>query len=377
MKVALVHDYLVQYGGAERVLEVLCKMFPDAPIYTLINDPKAVHHRFDSRRIHTSTLQKTPLARTRHRLFPSIMASAIEEFDLSLFDIVISDSSSFAKGVITRPETLHICYAHTPMRYAWDDCQRYAKDFGFPSAVRSLVPLFMNPLRLWDRTSAMRVDHFIANSQFVKKRIEKYYRRTAQVIHPPVDTSRFHPTKKQEAYFLMVGRLIPYKRFDLAIRVCNRLGIPLKIIGRGSEMKRLKKIAGPTITFLGRVPDKELPDYYAKCQAFIFPQEEDFGIVATEAMASGRPVIAFAGGDIPERVIHGETGILFQEQSVISLEKAIKEYQRTSFDSEKIYARAQKYQKERFVEEMQRAIERQWQKHQENQKNSDIVCSEQ
>jgi glycosyltransferase involved in cell wall biosynthesis len=349
MKIALVHDYLVQYGGAERVLEAFQELYPYAPIYTLIHDQDSMHGHFTKSRIYTSFLQKFPFAKSRHRLFPPLMPLAIEGFDLSAYDVVLSDSSSFAKGVITRPETLHICYMHTPMRYAWDDCQKYTEDFGLPGFVRKLVPLFMSPIRLWDRVSAERVDHFISNSRFVANRIRKYYRKESTVIHPPVNVSQFYVSKeKPRDYFLMVGRLIAYKRHDIAIEAFNTLGLPLKIIGRGPELERLKKLAGPTIEFLGRVEESELPRYYAECRGFIFPQEEDFGIVAIEAMASGKPLIAYRGGDIVEHMEEGTMGEYFDQQTKESLIEAIKRFKDEKYNGEYIRSKALPFDKERF-----------------------------
>ena len=350
MKIALVHDYLVQYGGAERVLEAFTELFPYAPIYTLIYDAEAMRGQFSDKRIYTSFLQKIPFSRRYHRFFPPLMPLAIEEFDFSKYDIVLSDSSSYAKGIITRPETLHICYMHTPMRYAWDDCQKYTQDFGFPGFVKRLVPFFMSPIRLWDKVSADRVDQFLANSQFVKKRIAKYYRKEALVIHPPVNVDQFFIAKPEDrqSYFLMVGRLIAYKRHDIAIEAFNRLGLPLKIIGRGPEMERLKKLAGPTIEFLGRVSEKELPKYYAECRGFIFPQEEDFGIVAIEAMASGRPLIAYRGGDIVEHMEEGKMGVYFDEQTPEAVVEAVQGFDETRYDPAFIRSQALRFDKERF-----------------------------
>ena len=350
MRIALVHDYLVQYGGAERVLEAFTELYPYAPIYTLIHDKDAMHGMFEGKRIYTSFLQRLPFSRKRHRFFPPLMPLAIEEFDFSKYDIVLSDSSSYAKGIITRPETLHICYMHTPMRYAWDDCQKYTQDFGFPQVVKKLVPFFMNPIRLWDKASADRVDHFLANSQFVAKRIRKYYRKDASVIHPPVAIDRFYIAAPEDRgdYFLMVGRLIAYKRHDIAIEAFNRLKLPLKIIGRGPELERLKKMAGPTIEFLGRVAEEDLPAYYAQCQGFVFPQEEDFGIVAIEALASGRPLIAYRGGDIVEHMEDGTMGVFFDEQTPRAIVRAVGRFRETEYDPHAIRARALPFDKERF-----------------------------
>ena len=350
MKIALVHDYLVQHGGAERVLECFCELFPDAPIYTLIYDRDAMGDTFSDRTIITSSLQKMPFAQKRHRLFPLLMTAAIEEFDFSQFDIVLSDSSSFAKGIITRPETIHVSYVHTPMRYAWDDCQKYTSDFGFPKMIEKVVPFIMNGVRLWDRISSDRVDNYIANSEFVSRRIKKYYDKDACVINPPVSTERFHlaKTKPKKEYYLMVGRLIAYKRHDIAIQAFNELGLPLKIIGRGPEIASLKKQAGDNIEFLERVDDVVLAKYYAEAKAFIFPQEEDFGIVAIEAMASGRPIIAYRGGDIVEHVIDGKTGIFFEDQTADSLISAVKIFDQYVFDQDRIRERSLKFDRENF-----------------------------
>jgi glycosyltransferase involved in cell wall biosynthesis len=356
-RIALVHDYLVQYGGAERVLECFSELWPEAAIYTLVHNPKAMHGKFSKSNIKTSFIQNLPFAKSRHRIFPQLMPMAIEQFDFSDYDIVLSDSSSYAKGIITGPETLHICYMHTPMRYAWDDCHKYTNDFYFPSLIKRIVPLAMNYIRIWDRISADRVDRIIANSNFVKKRIRKYYKKEALVIHPPVDVDNFYISEKQEDYFLMVGRLITYKRFDIAIQAFNKLGLKLKIIGRGPEMKRLRKIAGSNIEFLGRIPDEELAEYYSKCQAFIFPQEEDFGIVAIEAMASGRPIIAFRGGDIPEHMEEGRTGIFFEKQTAEDLISAVKKFSINNFDHHYIRERVKKFDRREFKVKIKNYVE--------------------
>ena len=377
MRVALVHDYLVEYGGAERVLSALAEIFPYAPIYTLVYDEKLTKSAFANKKIHTSFLQKIPGARARHRLFPILMPMAIEQFDFSRFDLVFSDSGSYAKGVITLPNVLHICYCHTPMRYAWDDSQKYIKEFkGYSSLIKKFVPFLMNYIRLWDKISADRPDYFIANSHFVSERIKKYYHRDSEVIYPPVDTnkskvqsSRTNPfgmlrdrqkSKVKRDYFLMVGRLLSYKRFDMAIETFNRLGLPLKIIGEGPEMKRLKKRANSNIEFLGWLPDAELTDYYSRARAFIFPQEEDFGIVPLEAMAVGTPVIAFKAGGALETVEENKTGIFFDKESIESLIKAIENFQKKEkeFDPVSIREHALKFDKEIFKEKIEKFIEK-------------------
>ena len=357
MKIALIHDYLVQYGGAERVLECFTEIFPYAPVFTLVYDEKAMHGKFKDKKIHTSFIQKFPFAKKRHRIFPQFMPMAIEQFDLSDYDVVLSDSSSYAKGAITSPHTLHICYMHTPMRYALDDCQKYTSDFYFPSFIKKIIPFIMNYIRMWDRISIERVDKIIANSNFVAKRIKKYYKKNAVVIHPPVNINNFMISDKPDNYFLMVGRLLAYKRHDIAIEAFNELGLKLKIIGRGPEMKKLKKMAKSNIEFLGRVPDSKLALYYSKCQAFIFPQEEDFGIVAIEAMASGRPVIAYRGGDIPEHMEEGKTGIFFESQNKESIVEAIKKYKTCSFNPAYIRQKSLKFDKEIFKSKIKNYIE--------------------
>lgn len=363
MRIALVHDYLVQYGGAERVLECFTELFPYAPIYTIVYDKRAMHGKFQDKDIRTSFLQKFYLARTRHRLFPMLMPIAIEQFDFSKYDVVLSDSSSFSKGIVTRPETLHICYMHTPMRYAWDDCQKYTQDFSLPGLIKRFVPLAMNYVRLWDRVSAERVDRFVANSNFVAARIKKYYHKEAIVIHPPVAINDFSINMEKGSYFLMVGRLIAYKRHDIAIAAFNKLGLPLKIIGRGPEMRRLKRMAKANIEFLGRVDDQELAKYYAGCRAFIFPQEEDFGIVAIEAMASGKPIIAYRGGDIVEHMEEGRMGIFFDKQTPEDIIEAIRKFKDSDYDPTYIRQKSQIFDREGFKAKIKQYIEEELKRH--------------
>ncbi|HCU70847.1 MAG TPA: glycosyltransferase family 4 protein [Candidatus Moranbacteria bacterium] len=360
MRIALVHDYLVQYGGAERVLDCFTELFPNATIYTLVYNKKAMHGFFADRKIRTSFIQKIPFAKEKHRIFPQLMPMAIEQFDFSRYDIVLSDSSSYAKGIVTGPRTLHLCYMHTPMRYAWDDCQKYTSDFDFPSFIKKLVPFAMNYIRIWDRISAERPDKIIANSNFVAKRIKKYYKRDSVVIHPPVNFDKFYSSHENDGSFLMVGRLVAYKRHDITIKAFNKLGLKLKIIGRGPEMERLKKIANPNIEFLGRVSDEDLPKYYANCRAFIFPQEEDFGIVAMEALASGKPIVAFRGGDVVEHVEEGKTGIFFDNQSVNDIIQAINKLDGLKHDPHYCREKAQKFDKKIFKEKIKNYIENEY-----------------
>jgi glycosyltransferase involved in cell wall biosynthesis len=365
MKIALVHDYLVQYGGAERVLECFTDLYPHATIYTLVYHKELMHGVFADKNIKTSFIQKLPFAKNRHRIFPPLMPMAIEQFDFSKYDIVLSDSSSYAKGIITGPETLHICYMHTPMRYAWDDCQKYTSDFNFPNFIKRIVPFFMNYIRVWDRVSVERVDRIIANSNFVARRIKKYYKKDSIVIHPPVSVDNFSISEKVDDYFLIVGRMLAYKRIDIAIKAFNQMGLKLKIIGRGPELRRLKKLAGPTIEFLGRVPDEYITQYYSKCQAFIFPQEEDFGIVAIEAMASGRPIIAFRAGDIVENMEENQVGIFFDKQTPEDIIQAVEKFKVKTYDPFYIREQAKKFDKSIFKAKIREYIDAEYARHME------------
>jgi glycosyltransferase involved in cell wall biosynthesis len=356
MKVALVHDYLNQYGGAERVLEAFVQLFPKAPIYTLLYDKEKTGSAFTNKKIRTSFLQKIPFLKSHHRSFLMLMPLAIEQFDFSGFDLVLSDSASYAKGAVIPPDTFHICYCHTPIRYAWDDSHRYIEEFGYPKIVRKFIPFFMNYIRFWDEQAAARVDRYIANSCFVSERIKKYYHQDSETIYPPVKTDLFYISSQPQEYFLMVGRFLPYKRFDLAIEAFNQLGLPLKIIGDGPDKKNLLKKAKSNIEFVGLVSDEKLKDYYANCRAFIFPQEEDFGITAVEAMASGRPVIAYQAGGALEIVKQGETGIFFKEQTAEGLVEAVKKFNPADFNSQFIRREAMKFDLENFKEKIMEVI---------------------
>lgn len=366
MKIALVHDYLVQYGGAERVLQSFCELFPDAPIYTLIYDKKVMGENFADKRIYTSSLQKLPFAKKHHRIFPPMMPSAIEEFDFSMYDVVLSDSSSYAKGIITGSNTLHICYIHTPMRYAWDDCQKYTADFYFPNLIKFFIPFAMNYIRLWDWATKDRVDRYIANSNFVAQRVKKYYQKDVPVINPSVNVKKFQKHKETKDYFLMVARMMRYKRHDIVIEAFNRLGLPLKIMGTGPELNSLKQMAKSNVEFLGRLSDEELVKHYAECRAFIFPQEEDFGITAIEALAAGKPLIAFRGGDIVENVKDGVEGIFFDEQTPESLIDAIKRFETFEVDSDHNREIALRFDQEIFKKKIKDFVEREYEEFKKN-----------
>lgn len=360
MRVALVHDYLTQFGGAERVLKVLMDVFPHAPVYTLLHDPRVTRELLDASRIRSSFLERVPFARSRHRFFPLVMPLVVEQFDLSRYDLVISASHSFGKGVLTRPDTLHISYCFTPMRYAWDDSHRYVREFDVPEWLRALIPFALTYVRVWDTHAADRVDRFVAISEFVAQRIRKYYGRSASVLYPPVDCARFHIVPSSSDRFLIVSRLLPYKRIDLAIEAFNTLKLPLDIVGTGPEEERLRGLAGPTVTIHGFLPDERVQEMYAQCRAFVFPQEEDFGITLLEAAASGRPAVAYAGGGALETVVEGETGVFFREQTSAALAAAVSELLQRKFHPARIRAHALQFDTSRFVAAFTSLVREAW-----------------
>lgn len=358
MKVAIVHDYLNQMGGAERVVMALHEIFPDAPIYTSIYAPDRVDQAFRQMDVRTSFMQKFPLVKKHHQPFLPFYPFAMENLDLRGFDLVLSSSSAFGKGVITRPETMHICYCHTPMRWCWN-YEEYVEREHLGKVARSVLPFMISGLRVWDQTSAMRVDHFIANSPVVAERIQKYYRREAIFIPPPVEAKRFQfdPSTRPDDYFLILSRLVPYKRIDLAIEACNRLQLPLVIIGKGRDKERLQKLAGPTIRFVGGLSDDEVLHYLAHCRAFLFPGEEDFGITPLEAQASGRPVIAYGQGGALASVVEGVTGLFFHEQTVESLASVLQAFDERAFNPLAIRSHALEFDTPRFHRRILQFIE--------------------
>ena len=358
MKVALVHDYLNQMGGAERVVLALHELFPDAPLYTSIYDPKRVDPAFQKMDIRTSFMQKFPFVMKHHQPYLPFYPSAMEGLDLRGYDLVLSSSSAFGKGVIVKPETLHICYCHTPMRWCWN-YHEYVEREQLGGLARRILPFLISRLRIWDQTSAMRVDHFIANSPVVAERIQKYYRRESVVIPPPVEASRFafDPAAQPGDYFLSLGRLAPYKRVDLAIQACNRLQLPLVVIGGGRDEKQLKAMAGPTIRFMGRLSDAEVLEYMAHCRAFLFPGEEDFGITPLEIQASGRPVIAYGAGGALASVIDGVTGTFFHEQTVEGLASVLASFDERRYNPSTIRNHALDFDKPRFQRRVLQFVE--------------------
>ncbi len=378
MKVALIHDHLAQDGGAEKVLKVFAEMFPEAPIFTLLCEQGNVDKYYKDRRIDTSIIQRLPGGVKHYQWYMPFMPMAVEFFDLSAYDLVLSDSSSFAKGVITKPETLHIDYCHTPTRYAWSDTHQYINELKYNKFFKKIISLALNYIRIWDRQAADRVDLFIANSKTVQKRIEKYYRRDSSLIYPPVDTEKYSLSQslidealKKEEYFLIGCRLAPYKRVDIVIKAFKEMpDKKLKIFGDGVDMKRLMSLAeGATnIEFLGRVEDDILAKLYRNAKAFIHPQEEDFGISPVEAMACGCPVIAYRKGGATETVVEGVTGMFFEEQKKEAIITAVKDFRGQDLKESDIRAQAEKFSTIEFKKRIKEFVDTEYEKFKSNNK---------
>ncbi len=347
MKVALAHDHLNQIGGAERVLSEFHNMYPEAPVFTLLYDQAAVGNYFSDWDIKTSFLSKLPGGIRWFKWYVWLMPTAVEQLDLSGYDLVITSASAFIKGLIVKPEVINICYCHTPTRYLWSDSHQYTSDLPEPKLIKKFLPLILNYLRQWDYVASQRVDYYVANSQFVARRIQKYYQRQARVIYPPV----YMPSIKlqePEDYFLLISRLRPYKRVDLAIKAFNKMNIPLKIIGTGEQEASLRALAKSNIEFLGHVSDEEKFYYLSRCQALIHPQEEDFGITAVEANACGRPVIAYGSGGALETIKPDVSGCFFSEQSWESLADAVIHFRYQQYDPVAIQKQAEKFSIQKF-----------------------------
>ncbi|HLC69894.1 MAG TPA: glycosyltransferase [Patescibacteria group bacterium] len=352
MKVALVHDYLSQDGGAERVLKSLHEIWPEAPIFVLFHDRDKLPFS-NAAKIEETFLARMPFIKSSFPWYLPLMPLATEKHDLKNYEVVLSTSSIFAKGVITNPNTLHISYCHTPPRFLWAEGGEYLSDLKRSRLVKMLLPGFIHRLRIWDQLSTQRVDEFIANSKTVSRRILKYYRRGSEVIYPPVDTNLYQPNQTIGDYFVAGGRLVPYKRIDLVVKVFNRLKLPLKIFGIGPELKLLKKISKPNIEFLGKISEEAKRELLSHAQAFIHPQMEDFGITPVEAMAAGRPVIALGQGGATETVIPNETGAFFKEQTWESLLDAVLNFKAETWDSQKIHNHSHNFGSDKFKTKIQ------------------------
>lgn len=360
MRIALVHDYLAQDGGAERVLRAMHELWPTAPVFVLFHDRERANPAFrDWDGIRTTFLNRLPFAVQHFRWTLPLMPLATETHDLRGFDVVLSSSSMFAKGVITQPGTLHLSYCHTPPRFLWTDRVGYAID-NVPWLLHPLLPPMLTVLRGWDRLSADRVDRFIANSRTVADRIWAYYRRQAEVVHPPVDTSLFSTGQGTGGYFLTGGRLVAYKRFDVAVRAFSKLGVKLIIFGEGPEYRRLKEMSKKHVEFVGRVDDATRAELYRQATAFVHPQIEDFGLTAVEAMASGRPVIAYPAGGATETIITGKTGVFFEEQTWESLAHAVIRFDPTRFVPPTIREHALQFDTANFSARLLKLVEEQF-----------------
>jgi len=353
VKVALIHDWLTGMRGGEKVLESLCELFPTADLFTLLHTPGSVSPTIESHQIKTSFIQKLPFSGRQYRYYLPLMPAAIQALDVTEYDLIVSSSYCAAKGIRKRPGAVHLCYCHTPMRYIWDqyDCYFGAGQAAWP--VRLLMGLLRKPLQRWDIRSSQGVDYFIANSRHVAARIRRIYGRESRVIYPPVDVERFQNGPAETGdYFLTAGALVPYKRTELAVDACTRLKLPLRVIGIGPDLARLKRRAGPTVEFLGWQTDESLKRYLRGCRALLFPGEEDFGIVPVEAQAAGRPVIAYGKGGVTETLEDGVTGTYFHKQTANSLIQAIARFETLSFEPKQLRESALRFEKGRFSREM-------------------------
>ncbi|MCF8033526.1 MAG: glycosyltransferase [Desulfarculaceae bacterium] len=364
-RVVLVHDWLTGMRGGEKVLEALCRLFPEAPLYTLLHLPGSVSPLIENRPIHTSFVQKMPFAARRYRHYLPLFPRAMERLAMPPCDLVLSTSHCVAKAASPPPGAMHVSYLHTPMRYVWDMYPEYFGP-GRGGAARYVMPLLRRGMQRWDVATCGRVDHFIANSRHVARRIRRNYGRGAEVIPPPVEAGRFAPTAQVQGYYLVVSALVPYKRVDLAVEACTKARKRLKVVGRGPEEARLKAMAGPTVEFLGWVGDEHLADLYARAKAFLFPGEEDFGITPLESMASGRPVIAYARGGALETVVglddsqgRAPTGLFFHQQDAEALRAAMDQLEDAleRFDAQELAGHAAGFDTARFMERMAAHLE--------------------
>jgi len=362
-RVAIVHYWLVAMRGGERVVEALADLYPDADIFTHVYDRSMLSESLNRHRIETTFIQRLPDSVRRYRSYLPLMPLALEQLDLRNYDVVISSESGPAKGIITLPGTLHVCYCHTVMRYLWDMYHEYRAQAG--ALTRCLMPFGAHYLRLWDQSSAARVDTFVANSRNVAERIRKTYRRDATVINPPVDVDRFRADRPREDFYLTVSQLVSYKRVDLIVEAFSRLKLPLVVIGEGTELDKLRRLAASNVQFIGRQSDEVVAEHLERCRAFVFAANEDFGIVPVEAQAAGAPVIAYGFGGVTETVIPGVTGLFFAEQTSQSLVEAVRRFESGALVSEPkvLHEHAQGFARSRFTREFESFIEQQWESH--------------
>lgn len=356
LRVALVHDWLTGMRGGEKCLEVLIELFPDAPLYTLLHVKGTMSSLIESRKIHTSFIQRLPSIEKNYRRYLPLFPSAIESFDLSAYDLIISTSHCVAKGAIPSSKALHLCYCFTPMRYVYEMYEEYFGKGQAGAATRTAMTLAAPWLRRWDKRTANRVDHYVAISEHVRKRIERHYHRQSEVIFPPVDVDLFQPSKEGHGYYLIVSALVPYKKVDLAVQAFNKSGSRLVVVGKGPDETKLRQMAKPNVEFVGWKSDEELARLYAGCSALIFPGEEDFGIVPLEAMACGKPVIAYGVGGALETVQEGTSGVFFYDKTVEAMEKAIAKGTAIRFSPEQIRNRALQFSRAIFKETLGKFI---------------------
>jgi glycosyltransferase involved in cell wall biosynthesis len=357
MKVAIVHYWLVGMRGGEKVIEALCEMYPQADIFTHVYVPEATSAKIREHRIIPTFINRLPRAPRMYKSYLPLMPLALEQLNLNGYDLIISSESGPSKGIVPHPNALHVCYCHTPMRYIWNMYHEYRADAG--RVTRLLMPPLSHYLRMWDAASAARVDSFVANSSTVASRIQRYYRRESTVIHPPVDTTAFSVAAPSdlEDYYLMAGELVAYKRPDLAVRAFNEMKLKLVVIGGGEMLKEIRQIAGPNVTVLGSQPFDVLRQHYSRCRALIFPGEEDFGMVPVEAMASGRPIVAFGRGGATETVVDSITGVFFFEQTVEAISSAVRRLATVDIDPQKIATHAGQFGQAQFFQKMSAHIE--------------------
>lgn len=363
MKTAIAHEWLETYAGSEKVVEQILRLYPDATLYSLVDFLAPGKRAFvQNKSAITSFIQTLPGARRHFRQYLPLMPLAMEQFDLSEYDLIISSNHAVAKGVITRADQLHISYVHTPVRYAWELQWQYLERARLSGLKGMLTRLIFHYMRLWDVAAASRVDYFIANSHFIARRIWKTYRRRAEVIYPPVAVHRFRPDRHRDEFYLTVSRFVPYKRVDLTVEVFQRLGLPLVVIGDGPDRLRLQKGAAANIQFLGYQPDAVVVDYMERCKAFIFPAEEDFGITPVEAQAAGAPVIAYGRGGVTETVLPGKTGIFFPTQTADAMVTAVQAFEQRPLlaPPEDIRHHAENFSEARFRTAFQRSLEQVW-----------------
>ncbi len=356
-RVAYVHDWLITRAGSEKVLDEMLRAIPADKVYTLFyKEENFTASQVSKFPVEASFLNRLPGVHRYYRNLLPLMPLAVESFDLSGYDLIISSSHAVAKGVVPHPEQVHVSYVHTPMRYAWDMAYEYLRGVG--GVKRFIAQVFLSYMRVWDYATSSRVDLFLANSRFVAKRIKRYYGRDAEVVYPPVDVHRFRLSGEVEDYFITISRMVPYKKVDLIVRAFSDLGIPLLVIGDGPDMGRVKSLAGRNVELLGKVEDDVLVDLLSKARGFVFAAYEDFGIAPVEAMASGVPVIAYGRGGVVESVEEGVSGLFFYEQSVESIKEAVLRFisLEDSFVREEIRHRAMRFSPERFRREFKNAV---------------------